>query len=66
MMLWLLWANQALACPVCQDPNDPAAGAYFNMTIFMSLLPLAAMSAIGWWLYRAYQRAEDPSVARGL
>lgn len=48
----------ALACSVCQDPNDPRAGAYFNMTLFLSLLPIAAMGAIAWWLYRRFQEAE--------
>jgi hypothetical protein len=62
LLLW--WSTgQAWACSVCQDPNDPRAEAYFHMTIFMSLFPLAAMGGIAWWLYRRYQLAEDPGVA---
>jgi hypothetical protein len=63
-LLWWWVEGQAWACSVCQDPDDPRAAAYFNMTIFLSLLPLAAMGGIAWWLYRRYQEAEGPGVAR--
>ncbi|MEQ1504840.1 MAG: hypothetical protein ABMB14_21575 [Myxococcota bacterium] len=44
----------ALACPVCSDPNDPSANAYFSSTMFLSFLPLIAMGVVALWLYRAY------------
>jgi hypothetical protein len=53
-----LLATDALACAVCSDPTDPRAGAYFDMTIFMSLLPLTAMGLIVFWLYRRAVAAE--------
>lgn len=60
-VMGLSLSNPALACAVCQDPNDPRAGAYFNMTMFMSLFPLAAMAFVGWWLYRQYNAVEPGS-----
>lgn len=44
----------ALACSVCQDPNDARAKAYFDMTMFLSLFPLLAMGTVAVWLYRQY------------
>jgi hypothetical protein len=52
MAVALLLSVAAWACPVCQDPTDVRAAAYFDMTIFLSLLPLLAMASIGWWIWR--------------
>lgn len=49
--LWAL-SSAAWACAVCQDPTDTRAAVYFDMTMFMSLLPLITMGGGGWWLYR--------------
>jgi hypothetical protein len=45
------------ACAVCTDPTDPRSNAYFDMTMFLSLLPLAALGFVSWWLYRQYSAA---------
>ncbi|MEZ4234649.1 MAG: hypothetical protein R3F59_00470 [Myxococcota bacterium] len=50
------------ACSVCSDPNDPRSAAYYDMTIFMTLLPLIAMGIIGSWLYRRVVMAEAASL----
>lgn len=52
MIAWLAWSSPALACAVCQDPNDVRAGVYWDMTMFMSGLPLLVLGSGGWWLYR--------------
>lgn len=51
-------ANGAWACAVCTDPNDARSSAYLDMTMFMSLLPLMAIGAVVWWLYRTYSMSE--------
>jgi hypothetical protein len=50
-LLWLV-GSAAWACAVCQDPTDVRAGVYYDMTLFMSLLPLTTMGLGGFWLYR--------------
>lgn len=57
MILASLLTAAAHACAVCQDPTDVRAGVYFDMTMFMSLLPLLTMGAGGFWLYRRAQAA---------
>jgi hypothetical protein len=54
--LALFLADAASACAVCTDPTDKRADAYFDMTMMMSLLPLAALALAGFWLYRQYAR----------
>ena len=43
----------ALACPVCGAPGASNELHYLAMTGVMSLLPLAFMASVGWWVYRA-------------
>jgi hypothetical protein len=56
----------AVACPVCGlGASDRSQGAYIDMSILISLLPLAAIGAIAAWValrMRAASRAEE---ARG-
>ncbi len=52
MTLWWALSAAAWACAVCQDPTDVRAAVYFDMTMFMSALPLITMAIGGWWLYR--------------
>lgn len=53
----------ALACSVCNDPNDAAAGAFFDMTIFMSLTPLLTMGLIGWFVWFKIRAAAAAAAA---
>ena len=57
-VLLALLTSAALACPVCMDPNDVRAGAYFDMTVFLSLAPLGCIGLGGWYLWR---RSEELS-----
>jgi hypothetical protein len=66
----LLGASAAAACPVCGlAASAQSQGAYIDMSIVISLLPLAAIGAIAGWVafrVRAAARAEParPSHAR--
>jgi hypothetical protein len=51
----LLLASAALACPVCTDPNDVRAAAYFDMTMFLSLAPLGLLGLGAWYVWRRYE-----------
>lgn len=54
-----LGPSTALACAVCGG-GDANRQAYFDMTIFLSLLPLAligGMVGTVWFLYRQAERA---------
>ncbi len=42
----------AWACAVCGTGDDRNRTAFFWMTIFLSLTPLAAMGAGVWWIVR--------------
>lgn len=57
--MWLALSDVARACAVCTNPNDVRSAAYFDMTMFMSLLPLAAIGGVVYWLYRTYASAAD-------
>lgn len=61
-ILLVLLTSPALACAVCTDPTDVRAGAYFDMTMFLSLAPLGFASLGGWYLWR---RAEKLAAISG-
>lgn len=48
----------ALACPVCGGGGQNQQ-AYIDMTIFMSLAPLAMLGALGLVLWRLHRKAEE-------
>ncbi len=52
-------ARLAFACPVCgADKDDAARQAFFDTTIFLSLLPLAMFGGIVYWFVRRARAAE--------
>jgi len=53
---WLLPAV-AMACPVCFDATDANRGAYLGTTVFLSLLPLAAIGSVLIFLHLRSKRA---------
>jgi hypothetical protein len=56
---------QVLACPVCSPGRDDATQqAFFSMTIFMTLLPLAMFGAVAYWFVRRIRASELPETAR--
>lgn len=46
--------SAASACAVCFDASEDTRQAFFNATIFLSLLPLAMLGGIGLLVRRAY------------
>lgn len=51
-MVLVLLAADALACATCQDPDPRRSSVYLDMTVFMSLTPLIAMTAGGVWIWQ--------------
>lgn len=51
------------ACSSCNDPKDLGQDAFLGPTIFMSLLPLGMLGAIGGYLWWHAHRATGPSSA---
>lgn len=56
----------ALACPVCFSAKDEAQRqAFFDTTIFLTLLPLALIGGIAYWIFQRSLRlaAEEAAEA---
>ncbi len=51
----------ALACPSCVNTQEENRVAYLVTTAFLSLLPLAMMGGIGFWLWRSARAAARAS-----
>lgn len=50
----------ALACPVCFSAKEENRQAFVDTTIFMTLLPLALIGGIVWWLVRLSREGDAP------
>ena len=50
----LLATGAAQACPICILADPKTAGTYLNTTLFMSVLPLAMLGGLIYWLKRRY------------
>lgn len=58
------WPSVCAACAVCNDPkNTESQAAFLNMTIFMSLFPLALIGGMGLWLRRRMKALEAQEAA---
>ncbi len=51
----------AVACPVCGVATEDNKMAYLAMTIMMSLLPLAGMGGVAWWVWRRSRALDSES-----
>lgn len=63
-----LVALPALACPVCGVGQGESEWAYIAMTAVLSLLPLAMMGGVAFWLYRrarAHAQALELELGKG-
>ena len=45
------------ACAVCFSGREESLEAFYLTTIFLTLLPLAMLASIGFWLFRQHQKA---------
>ena len=52
LVLGTLWPALARACPMCFSGSERSRLAFFDMTIFMSLLPLGMIGGGLLWLRR--------------
>lgn len=59
-MLAAVVAAPALACSVCGVGQESTEGSYLAMTGVLSLLPLAMLGGLAFWLFRRIQAAEAP------
>ena len=48
----LILPTAAQACAVCGAATENNQMAFLAMTLFMSLMPLAAIGGIAWWVWR--------------
>ncbi len=51
----LLLPQPAFACSVCYSANESNRLAFIDTTVFLSLLPLAMVGGIVWWIWRQVQ-----------
>jgi hypothetical protein len=57
VVVTLLAAGVAQACPSCVDPRDSARSAMLGSTIVLSLVPLAFIGAVVTWVVRRERAA---------
>ena len=55
LVVLALLPQSAFACSVCYSANEPNRLAFIATTAFLSLLPLAMVAGIAWWLWRQVQ-----------
>lgn len=64
--LLVLAPRIALACPVCMGGRDDETRAAFLVTtLFLSVLPLALIGGVIWWLMRRVRALEEQRSAAG-
>ncbi len=54
-------AEPAFACAVCFDANDESRGAFLGTTILLSLMPLAMIGGLVYWVWRR-SKAQDKNL----
>lgn len=61
-LLLLCCPGLSLACAVCYEPNAGTRAAFLGTTLFLSLLPLAMIGGLVYWLVlrvRAFKALES-------
>ncbi|MBX7115833.1 MAG: hypothetical protein K1X64_16005 [Myxococcaceae bacterium] len=60
-------ASNAWACAVCGAGQQPDDNVFLVMSVVISLVPLAMMGAIGYWVFRSARRAQltPPAKSQG-
>ncbi len=63
----LMAASNAWACAVCGAGQEPDDNVFLVMSVVISLVPLAMMGAIGYWVFRSARRAQlnPPAKSQG-
>lgn len=52
----------AAACTVCYDPKEAGKGDFLEMTVFMSLLPLAMMGGVALFVWSRFRSRDSALV----
>jgi len=66
MLVVLLAPFAAQACPVCTGADDDSVNAAFLAgTALLSLLPLAWIGGVAWFLVRRARQLRDAPIRRG-
>jgi hypothetical protein len=63
LLVWL-FPRISAACSVCYGGDEESRTAFILTTVFLSVLPLAMIGSLVWWLWRAASRAEREREAR--
>ena len=64
IVVLLVSASVVQACPVCMLADPKTAGTYLSMTLMMSVLPLAMIGCLIYWLKRRYSPPSPARLAR--
>jgi hypothetical protein len=55
------WAvDVAYACPSCASPLEENRQAFVDTTIFLTVVPLAMIGGLVWWIRRKAREMEGP------
>ncbi len=53
-----LLPEAAAACAVCYGGGEESRNAFILTTVLLSVLPLAMIGSLGWWIWRRVREAE--------
>jgi len=53
-----LLPEAATACAVCYGGGEESRNAFILTTVLLSVLPLAMIGSLGWWIWRRVREAE--------
>ncbi|MBF0279853.1 MAG: hypothetical protein HQM13_18795 [SAR324 cluster bacterium] len=56
----------SLGCSVCFVGKEATMAAYYGTAIVLSLLPLAMVGALAYWVFRRYQQHDSVSAGEYL
>lgn len=61
--VWAWGASVALACPSCASPLEENRQAFVDTTIFLTVVPLAMIGGLIWWIRRRVREMEgEPEI----
>jgi hypothetical protein len=55
-----LFPEAASACSVCYGGAEESRKAFLFTTVLLSMLPIAMLGTLGWWVSRCNREAEAP------
>ena len=61
-----LLPEAAAACSVCYGGEEESRSAFILTTVFLSVLPLAMIGSLVWWIARRVRAVEAPRAPQSL